>query len=141
VLHQLFTTPLVDSDNAHPQQCFNSYAAYCQTLIKLRELQGRQLLTAHLQPVEQIDAEIIFYVSKLLSRADGVAVHLKDGKSIYQALVAMFGSQLEMQIFFYLKLSELIFIGDFLAAPELLAKSLDQLGLYTPLESQFQDFL
>jgi 2,4-dienoyl-CoA reductase (NADPH2) len=141
VLHQLFTTPLFDSDYAHPQQRFNSYAAYCRTIVKLAELEGRQLLTSHLQPLQRIDTALLYYVSKLLSRAKVVAQQLQGGKNIYETLVRMFGTQLEMQIVFFLKLSEVLFMADFLDNPELLATAMREIGLYDQLQEQFSKFL
>jgi hydroxyacylglutathione hydrolase len=141
VLQGLFTTPLLDIDPENMDCRYDNYMHYCETIVRLRGLEGRTLLPSHLKPLNGIDSAVLFYVTKLMSRAREIAVQRHAGKSAYDILTTLLGRQAKNTILLYFKISELLFIIDFLEQPGLLAAALHKIGLYDQLKPQFEEFL
>jgi 2,4-dienoyl-CoA reductase (NADPH2) len=69
LLRGVFQSPILDVDLKAGGR-FKNYEAYCATLVKLAGLQGKTVLSAHRKNVENINATLLFYISKLLARAE-----------------------------------------------------------------------
>ncbi|MDH4006523.1 MAG: MBL fold metallo-hydrolase [Desulfuromonadales bacterium] len=141
VLSELFTTPLLDVDVESLDGRFKSYAAYCQTIRKLMGLDGKEILPSHLAPINRISEPVLYFVSKLLSRAEVLSAHLGEGKSLYQCLLDIFGDEFYLSDVCFLKISEVFFLYDFLMNPQELAIELEELKLFNEVEKGFSPFL
>jgi 2,4-dienoyl-CoA reductase (NADPH2) len=128
LLRNIFQAPLLDVDLATFQGRFRNYDAYCASLLKLAELRGQRIMPGHRQYVASVDEAILFYVTTLLERAAQVRPlrHLPLTGIIEQ----VFRGRLTEPFFVYLKASEIVFMGDFLDNPGLLADSLQRIGLF-----------
>jgi hydroxyacylglutathione hydrolase len=135
MLRGIFQSPLLDIDLLTGQR-FRNYDAYCGSLLNLASLRDKRVLPGHRQSIESVDANILFYVGKLLERS--VRIKALDMRLPVAELVPqLLGADLNHSFLVYLKASELVFIRDFLEQPELLRKSLEEIGLYQPLVKLF----
>lgn len=139
MLRGIFQSPLLDIDLLTGQR-FRNYDAYCGSLLKLASLRDRQVLPGHRQSIESVDDNILFYVGKLLERS--LRIRALDARLPVAELVPqLLGADLSHSFLVYLKASELVFLRDFLAQPELLLHSLDAIDLLQPLAKQFDKVL
>jgi 2,4-dienoyl-CoA reductase (NADPH2) len=136
MLRDIFQSPLLDIDLLTGER-FRNYDAYCGTLLNLAILRDKQILPGHRQSIESVEANILFYVGKLLERS--VRIKALDVRLSVAELVAQLSdADLSHSFLVYLKASELVFIRDFLEQPELLRQSLQDISLYQPLAKQFE---
>jgi len=135
MLRGIFQSPLLDIDLLTGER-FRNYDAYCGSLLNLASLRDKRVLPGHRQSIESVDANILFYVGKLLERS--VRIKALDGRqSVAELVPKLLGTDLSHSFLVYLKASELVFIRDFLEQPELLRKALGEISLYQPLAKLF----
>lgn len=135
LLRGIFQAPLLDIDLETGKR-FRNYEAYCTTLVKLATLRGRQVLPGHRDSIDSIDATIMFYVGKMLDRAAQLK-RFSSKDSIAHIVDQLFGRGQSHPFHFYLKASEIVFMRDFMRAPDLLRTSLEQIGLFAPVATKF----
>lgn len=139
MLRGIFQSPLLDIDLLTGQR-FRNYDAYCGSLLNLGSLRDKQVLPGHRQSIESVDANILFYVGKLLERS--VRIKALDARLPVAELVPqLLGADLSHSFLVYLKASELVFMRDFLEQPERLRQSLAAINLLQPLAGQFDRVL
>jgi 2,4-dienoyl-CoA reductase (NADPH2) len=128
LLKNIFQAPLLDIDLDTFESRFRNYDAYCSSLLNLAKLRGRRIMPGHRQHVDGVDQSILFYVKTLLERA----VHVKPfrGMALNHIIEQLFNGRLIEPFFIYLKVSEIVFMLDFLENPALLKSSLEQIGLF-----------
>ena len=129
LLREIFQAPLLDIDLATFAARFRNYDAYCSSLMKLRSLEGYEILPGHRGYVKSLDETIVFYVKKLMERA-GLVKRFAGSGSIRGMIQELFGKDFNEPFFVYLKASEIVFMRDFLAEPEKLRHALEQIGLF-----------
>ncbi|MBJ6723889.1 MBL fold metallo-hydrolase [Geomesophilobacter sediminis] len=127
LLREIFQNPVLEVDLKTFSGRYRNYAAYCSSLPALASLEGREIHPGHRDHVDGVRDTILFYVRKLLERAAKVRpyAHLeKPAEMISQ----IFGDGLDPFVKF-MKVSEIFFMRDFLAEPELLRESLKEISL------------
>ncbi len=135
MLRGIFQSPLLDIDLLTGRR-FRNYEAYCNSLLKLVTLRDKLVLPGHRESIASVDANILFYVSKLLERS--VRIKNLDARlSVAELVPQLFGADLGHSFLIYLKASELVFMHDFLDQPELLRRSLETIGLFAQVADQF----
>ncbi|MFO7576525.1 MAG: MBL fold metallo-hydrolase [Pelovirga sp.] len=139
LLRGIFQSPLLDVDLLSGER-FRNYDAYCATLLQLAGLRDRQILPGHRYSIESVDANICFYIAKLLERSARV-MRIDPDRPIAEVAQGLFSDSPGHPFAIYLKASELVFIRDFLAAPQLLRQALEKIGLYPQLAEQFNTSL
>jgi len=128
LLRSIFQAPLLDIDMDTFTGRFRNYDAYCASLGQLVQLRGLRIMPGHRESVGGVDEAILFYVTTLLERSakllpfQGVAVH--------EMIEHLFQGRLTDPFHVYLKVSEIVFMLDFLENPELLKSSLERIGLF-----------
>ena len=135
MLQGIFQTPLLDVDLLTGER-FRNYAAYCETLTKLVTLRGKKICPGHRETIESIDSCLLFYVSKLLARA-GRINQLPRNMSAAEVVTTLFKDDRKQPFVSYLKASEIVFLRDFLAQPELLKNTLTDIGLFPQVAEIF----
>lgn len=135
MLREIFQTPLLDIDLLTEQR-FRNYDAYCKTLAKLATLRDKQILPGHRKSIDSVDSCLLFYVSKLLERAARLN-KLPLSMNAVEVVTKLFKDDFNHPFLSYLKASEVIFIRDFLADPELLRKVLSDIGLFPQVAEKF----
>jgi hydroxyacylglutathione hydrolase len=138
LLREVFQAPLLDVDLATFAGRFRNYDAYCSSLVKLRCLEGYEILPGHRRYVESLDKTIFFYVSKLMERSIQVK-RFAGVESVREVIGELFGNGFTDPFFVYLKASEIIFMRDFLAEPEKLRQALEQIGLFGQVRGLYAD--
>ncbi len=139
MLRGIFQSPLLDIDLQTGQR-FRNYDAYCNSLLNLATLRDMLILPGHRGSIEGVDANILFYVSKLLERS--VRIMALDARlPVAEQVPQLLGADLSHTFLVYLKASELVFIRDFLEQPELLRHALKEIGLFQPLSNLFDQVL
>jgi len=134
LLRGIFQAPLLDLDLQTLSGRFNNYQAYCQSLRQFERLRGLEILPSHREFVDSLDETILFYAGKLVERAMRIQT-LPAHWSVAEVLENLPGKTTDPFVA-YLKASEILFMRDFLAQPDLLLDSLNHLGLsqrLTPL--------
>lgn len=139
MLRGIFQSPLLDIDLLTGRR-FRNYDAYCGTLLKLAALRGTLILPGHRESIESVDANILFYVTKLLERSARIK-SLDARQPVARQVLQLFGADLGHSFLVYLKASELVFMHDFLEQPELLRQSLEAINLFQPLAELFDTAL
>ncbi len=135
LLRGVFQSPLLDVDLTTGGR-FKNYEAYCATLVKLAELQGKTVFPSHRQNVKSIKSVLLFYISKLLQRAKQLAPYREEENVMLLIDKVLKGRVLDIfQI--YLKASEIVFMKDFLQQPELLRGALLEIGLFDDVTELF----
>ncbi len=130
LLRGVFQSPLLDADLESGAR-FMNYPAYCASIVKLAGLRSKKILPGHRHHVESVDHTITFYLTKMLHRVSYLQPHLGNN-SVAEVISDLFPSMNE-PFHIYLKASEIVFMKDFLAQPELLVASLRDIDLYEPL--------
>ena len=141
ILREIFTAPLLDVDGETFNRRFNNYESYCSTITKLKKIEDMTFLPSHRDYIDSVDKRIVYFTEKLLSRAESVAPLLKSGKSIYKTAVTVFPNTKILSFIFFIKISELVFIDDFIKNPNLLANALKENGLYESVAESFEQFI
>ena len=135
LLHDIFQTPMLDIDLNRGER-FNNYCAYCKSLEKLNGLSGKVILPGHHETVDDVGACLLFYINKLLERALRMKQVLSDMKAA-QVIRSLPNYCEDDPIINYLKASEIMFLRDFLADPQLLQSALVKVDLFSPVEKLF----
>jgi 2,4-dienoyl-CoA reductase (NADPH2) len=136
LLRNIFQAPLLDIDLETFEERFRNYEAYCASLIKLAQLRGLRIMPGHRQYVKGVDGAILFYVKTLLERAVQL-LPLKE-LALNEIIDRLFQGKLEDPFFVYLKISEIIFMLDFIKNPALLKASLQQIGLFDEVHALYE---
>lgn len=137
LLRNIFQAPLLDVDFETFNGRFRNYDAYCTTLLELAKLRGSRILPGHREYVESVDDTILFYVNKMLERA-GQVKRFSNGESILNVVWKLFNGSLTDPFLIYLKVSEIVFMQDFLAEPGRLKDSLENIGLFDAVSDRFE---
>jgi glyoxylase-like metal-dependent hydrolase (beta-lactamase superfamily II) len=127
LLREIFQAPLLDIDLGSFAGRFRNYDAYCGSLLKLAQLRGVRIMPGHRQYVPGVDAAILSYVTTLLKRA--VQLLPLRGLPLPGMLERLFQGRLTEPFYVYLKISEIVFMLDFIENPALLKASLERIGL------------
>jgi len=135
LLPGVFQTPVLEVDMINNGR-FNNYEAYCDSLVKLAALSGRRILPGHRETSVNVHDAQLFYVGKLLHRAELLRPWRKE-VNISHIISEMFTGGMTSTFLIYLKAAELLFIQDFFREPERLAVSLRHIGLYDQVEELF----
>jgi hydroxyacylglutathione hydrolase len=135
LLKGVFQSPLLDVDLKAGGR-FKNYEAYCATLVKLAGLQGKKVLSAHRKNTEDINTTLLFYISKLLTRAEQLHPYTTE-ENLMLLIDKLFNGRMQDISHIYLKASEIVFLKDFLHQPELLRRALEQIGLFDDVAGLF----
>ncbi len=136
LLRNIFQAPLLDIDLDDFSQRFKNYDAYCSSLLNLVQLRGRRIMPGHRQYVPGVDEAILFYVTTLLERV--VQLSPFRGLDMHEIIEKIFKGRLTEPFFIYLKISEIVFMLDFLENPALLKASLEQIGLFDAIRDRYE---
>jgi hydroxyacylglutathione hydrolase len=136
LLRNIFQAPLLDIDLDTFKGRFRNYDAYCSSLLNLPQLRGRHIMPGHRQYIEGVDEAVLFYVRTLLERA--VQVKPFRGLALNDIIERLFKGRLTDPFFVYLKISEILFMLDFLESPDLLKDSLEQIGLFDGVSELYE---
>ena len=136
LLRNIFQAPLLDIDLETFEERFRNYEAYCASLIKLAQLRGLRIMPGHRQYVKGVEGAILFYVKTLLERSVQL-LPLKE-RALDEIIDHLFQGKLEDPFFVYLKISEIIFMLDFIENPALLKASLQQIGLFDEVHALYE---
>ena len=136
MLRGIFQSPLLDVDLLSGER-FCNYGAYCATIIQLAGLRGKQILPGHRHSIESVDANILFYVGKLLERSARIKL-IDPARPVAEVAFELFADGQGHPFMVYLKASELVFIRDFLQQPHQLRQSLETIGLFPQLAELYQ---
>lgn len=128
LLKNIFQAPLLDIDLSSFEGRFRNYDAYCATLLKLPRLRDYRIMPGHRHSIESLDEAVLFYVSTLLERAAQLLRfrHLP----LTEIIDRLFQGRLSDPFIVYLKLSEIVFMLDFIENPALLKSSMEKIGLF-----------
>ena len=137
LLRDIYQSPLLDVDADTFAGRFRNYDVYCSTILELAKLRDSRILPGHRYSVESVDDTIISYVKKMLKRA-GQVKKLADVESVREVADQLFEAPLSDPFYTYLKVSEIVFLRDFLSDPGRLEESLKRIGLLAPVSAQFQ---
>jgi 2,4-dienoyl-CoA reductase (NADPH2) len=137
LLRNIYQSPLLDVDADTFNGRFRNYDVYCSTIAELVKLRGSMVLPGHRYYVESVDDTIVSYVRKMLERA-GQVKKFADVESVRDVTDQLFEEPLANPFYIYLKVSEIIFMRDFLADPGRLGDSLETIGLLDPVSDLFQ---
>lgn len=135
MLREIFQSPLLDIDLLTGER-FNNYNAYCRTILNLAGLRGKQILPGHREFIIGVDHNICYYVKKLLERAERSRKLLAELPPP-EVVEHLFKGSLQQPFLKYLKASEIVFIRDFLADPQLLREALLKIDLFSLVEELF----
>ncbi len=139
MLQGIFQTPLLDIDLLTEQR-FRNYDAYCESLIKLASLRKKLILPGHREAIDSVDSCLLFYIGKLLERAERINKLPPDMNAV-EILTRLFKDDFKYPFVSYLKASEIIFILDFLADPQRLQNVLAEIGLFSQIAENFDRVL
>ncbi|MGO9015961.1 MAG: MBL fold metallo-hydrolase [Dissulfurispiraceae bacterium] len=129
LLRNIFQAPLLDLDLETFSGRFRNYYAYCDSLLKIEKLRGYEIHPGHRFSVDSVDDTVLFYVRKLIERA-GQVKRFAGIKLVRDVIAQIFGDSPGDTFVTYLKLSQILFMRDFLAEPERLRESLEHMGLF-----------
>jgi glyoxylase-like metal-dependent hydrolase (beta-lactamase superfamily II) len=136
LLRNIFQAPLLDVNLDTFSGRFRNYDAYCRSLLNLANLRGYQIMPGHREYVEGVDAAILYYVTTLLERV--VRLLPLRTRPMGDIIRQLFKGRLTEPFLIYLKVSEIIFMLDFLEYPQLLKRSLEQIGLFEQVAPLFE---
>ncbi|MGB3209334.1 MAG: MBL fold metallo-hydrolase [Desulforhopalus sp.] len=135
LLRGVFQSPLLDVDLEKGGR-FNNYQAYCRTIVKLSGLNGKKVLPSHRQTVKSIKSTLLFYVSKLLCRAEQLNPYRSE-ENVMLLIDKLLNGRVQDVFHMYLKASEIVFMKDFLNQPKLLRSALEEIGLFNDVSGLF----
>jgi hydroxyacylglutathione hydrolase len=136
LLRTIFQAPLLDVDLDTFAGRFRNYDAYCSTLTKFQHLFDCRILPGHGEEIESLAATVLFYIGKLLERAARIK-ELGHLRQISEVIWELFGERPMDPFVTYIKISEIIFMRDFLENPDALRQALEVLGLFPRVHEQF----
>ncbi|MDD2582783.1 MAG: MBL fold metallo-hydrolase [Desulfuromonadaceae bacterium] len=136
LLRNIFQAPLLDADFDSFEGRFRNYDTYCNSLLNLAQLRGRLIMPGHRQYIDGVDETILFYVKTLLERA--VQVLPFRSLPLNKIIEYLFKGRLTEPFYLYLKISEIVFMLDFLDNPPLLRASLEQIGLFDRIRALYE---
>jgi len=128
LLKGIFQSPLLDVDLEVGGR-FKNYEVYCSTIIKLAGLKDKTVLPAHRKEVTDINAVLLFYISKMLRRVEPLH-SFKDEENLMVLIENLLNGRMQEVTHIYLKASEILFMKDFLRQPELLRAALEKIGVF-----------
>jgi 2,4-dienoyl-CoA reductase (NADPH2) len=85
-------------------------------------------MPGHRTSANSVDEALVFYVKTLMERAAQILPF--KGQTVDKIIGHIFKGRLTEPFFVYLKISEIVFMLDFLDNPTLLKSSLEQIGLF-----------
>ena len=129
LLRNVFQSPLLDLDLETFSGRFRNYDAYCASLLGIEKLRGYEIHPGHRFSVDSVDETVLFYVRKLIERA-GQVKRFAGIKLVRDVIGQIFGDSPGDTFVTYLKISQIIFMRDFLAEPGRLRESLEHMGLF-----------
>lgn len=139
LLENIFQVPLLDVDMTTFNGRFRNYDAYCKTLLSLPRLAGLSIQPGHRNAVASVEATVIWYVRKVLERARRLRTLSEEGAPDFMSVLQRFcGEEFNDLFVVYLKVSEIMFLRDFLAEPGLMQKSLLEIGVYPQVKEAFE---
>ncbi|MBI5483470.1 MAG: MBL fold metallo-hydrolase [Deltaproteobacteria bacterium] len=138
LLRNIFQAPLLDVDFETFKGRFRNYAAYCASIINLARLRGRQIMPGHRQYVQSLDEALLFYVRTLLERSAQL-LPLKS-LAVNEIINRLFQGRQSDPFYVYLKISEVVFMLDFIENPALLKASLELIGLFDEVSELYSVF-
>lgn len=136
LLRNIFQAPLLDIDLDSFSGRFRNYDAYCRSLLNLAQLRGQQIMPGHRRYIEGVDGALLYYVKTLLERV--VQLLPFRGVTMTTIIEKIFKGRLIEPFYVYLKVSEIVFMLDFLDNPELLKASLEQIGLFDEISTLYE---
>ncbi len=128
LLRGVFQSPLLDVDLTNGGR-FKNYEAYCSTIVKLAGLKDKTVLPSHRYTVKNTKIVLLFYISKLLIRAEQLYPHRKE-ENLKVLIDTLLNGRVQDIFHIYLKASEIVFMKDFLEQPELLRRALEEIELF-----------
>ncbi len=135
LLKGVFQSPVLDVDLESGTR-FRNYEAYCSTLLKLAKLSSLEILPAHRKTIKSIEETMLYYISKLLSRA--IQLHpYRSEENLFVIIEKITGGRMQDVFHMYLKASEILFMKDFLSEPGLLRSSLEEIGLFEEVSALY----
>lgn len=137
LLRNIFQAPLLDIDLDSFAGRFRNYDAYCSSLLNLAKLRGRTVMPGHRRSVDGVDSAVLYYVKTMLERATQLLPFRT--LAMNDIVDRLFKGRLTDPFFVYLKVSEIVFMLDFLERPELLKSSLEQIGLFNQVSELYAD--
>ncbi|MBT7087370.1 MBL fold metallo-hydrolase [bacterium] len=126
LLRDIFQTPLLDLNLSTKTGRFLNYENYCQSISILKSIEHQKILTAHNEAIVSVDYQIQFYYQKIIEKAEKLKPILNQKKSVYEIMMNIFPFTVSKPFLFYVKLSELLFIKDYLNDQELLKNALTE---------------
>lgn len=141
LLRNVFQVPLLDADLDAFSGRFNNYEAYCHTLLRLPRLAGKRIHPGHREFVEGLEPTVLFYIRRLLERARRVRSIGSGDFDMLALLKRLFGETFEDVFVVYLKVSEIVFLRDFLDNPGLLRGALEEIGLFDQVRAAYAEAL
>ena len=135
LLRNIFQAPLLDIDLESFVGRFRNYEAYCASLLKLAQLRDFRIMPGHRNCIESLDEAVLFYVKTLLERAAQVLPWRRFPMN--EIIERLFLGRLTDPFLVYLKVSEVMFMLDFIENPSLLKASLEQIGLFDEVSEFF----
>ncbi len=136
LLDGIFQSPLLDVDLERGGR-FHNYQAWCRTFTKLLKLEGKTVCPGHRDRPKSIRKTLLEYVNTLLYRVHCFLPYQEEN-DFMKIIDQILAGRIKGLFHIYLKVSELIFIKDFLNNPEILQKSLIKGGLYEEIAEQFE---
>ena len=138
LLRNIFQTPLLDIDLVTEQR-FRNYHAYCATLTKLSRIKNKKILPGHREFITSVDSCLLFYLRKMLARAARIS-KLSLNMNAVETISKLLNDDFKVPMISFIKASEVIFLRDFLAEPELLYRATKEIGLYPLLAKELAPF-
>lgn len=135
LLRGIFQSPLLDVDLESGKR-FNNYEAYCSSIVQLASIRNKLILPGHRNNIESVESCLLFYIEKMLVRAEQL-LPMKDEPHVTKIMAKLFGDAMKNVFHVYLKASEIVFMQDFLARPELLESALIEIGIFDQVNKQF----
>lgn len=135
LLRNIFQAPLLDVDLDTFSGRFRNYDAYCASLRGLAQLRGRRIMPGHRHTVERVDDGLLFHIRTLLERAAQLVPFRN--LAMNDIIGQLFKGRLTEPFFVYLKVSEIVFMLDFLENPGQLKASLQQAGLFDEVAGRY----
>ena len=135
LLRNIFQAPLLDIDLETFAGRFRNYHAYCSSLFNLAQLRGRQIMPGHRQFVSGVDDAILFYVTRLLERVAQLLPF--SNLPMNEIIDRLFKGRLTEPFFVYLKVSEVVFMLDFIEHPVLLKSAMEKIGLFVQISELY----
>ncbi|MGD9211674.1 MAG: hypothetical protein PVI90_12890, partial [Desulfobacteraceae bacterium] len=128
VLNGIFQTPMLDLDFGTNKERFNNYQAYCNSLNTFKLLRNYQCFSSHGKPLKSIDQGVNGFVKKIWKRSIPLKDFLKKNNSIMQILTELFPDCFEQPFKAFIKLSEILFLMDYLKSSTHLTNALKTNG-------------